>query len=149
MLGYQLPLTLASLLLCAFLFIHSMIWRRRAKEHSNLIAKQKLTLQKYHEELTHKVRCIVLDQDFQTSLKKAEVTTNLQKSRISFHQDRDKLRIPERYAYVQSMFQSGMGTEEIAAALGMSSHEVSQLLALSTIASKTKSLDRTPKGISL
>ncbi|MBU0943436.1 MAG: hypothetical protein KJ804_16575 [Proteobacteria bacterium] len=113
--------------------------------HSDLIAKQKIALQKYHEELTHKVRTIVLDQDFQTSLKQAEVTTKLQQSRTLFHQDQPKLRIPERYAYVQSMFRSGMQTEEIASTLGMSGHEISQLLKLSTIAQTTAGFKQKPQ----
>lgn len=86
------------------------------------------------------------DQNFQTSLQQAEVTTELQKSRISFHQNRNRTRVPERYAYAQSMFRSGMQAEEIATALGMSCHEISQVRNLSVIAEKTSGLVRNSTG---
>lgn len=137
MLDIQLFLTLASLLLCAFLFIRSIALRKRACAHSDLLRKQEIILQKYQENLSLQEQSITRDQNFKNSLQHAEVTTELQKSRISFHQDNLKLRTPERYAYVQSMFRSGMQAEEIASALGMSEYEISQLLKLSAIAEKT------------
>ncbi|MBU0960435.1 MAG: hypothetical protein KKD01_18395 [Proteobacteria bacterium] len=142
MLDYHLFLTLASLLLCSLLFARSIVLRRRAAAHSDLLYEQQIALQKYQEELSQIEQSVIREQYFKTSLQQAEVTTELQKSRISFHQDRQKLKVPERYAYVQSMFRSGMQTEDVALTLGMSCHEISQLRNLSALAENTNRLGR-------
>lgn len=136
MMDNQLFLSLASLLLCSLIFIRSIVLRKQARAQSDLLREQKIALQKYQEELSLQEQFVIRDQQFKASLQQAEVTTELQKSRISFHQNRHKTKAPERYAYAQSMFRSGMQEEEIASALGMSCHEISQLRNLSAIAAE-------------
>ncbi len=136
--NYEQTLTLAALSLCLLTFIYSIIVRRRSKTHSTLLAQQELDLQNLKEELSAKNDSQNQNINFQNSLQQAEVTTGLQQTRISFHNEQNKSKAPERYAYVLSMFRSGIPTEEISAALGMSTQEITQLIKLSALSQKTE-----------
>ncbi len=134
----QQILTLAAAALSTTTFIYAVTVRRRSRRHASLLAQQEEELQSLKAELAEKEEGREQDLKFKNSLKQAEVTTGLQQTRISFHNETSKSKAPERYAYVLSMFRSGIPTEEISAALGMSSHEITQLLKLSALAKKTE-----------
>ena len=138
MLSDQQILTLAALSLSITTFIYAVSLRRRSRKHAALLAKQNEELLSLKAELAEKEKNLEQDFNFEKSLQQAEVTTGLQQTRISFHNETNKSKAPERYAYVLSMFRSGIPTEEISAALGMSSHEITQLLKLSALAQKTE-----------
>ena len=72
--------------------------------------------------------------EFQESLQQAEITTRLQKPRLSSQQVNSNTNPPERYRYVRSLAASGMSSHEIASVLSISIHEADQLVALAKIA---------------
>lgn len=72
--------------------------------------------------------------EFQESLQQAEITTRLQKPRLTTQQLNSNANPPERYRYVRSLTASGMSSQEIASVLSISIHEADQLVALAKIA---------------
>ncbi len=131
MLDYNSSLTALTLLLTVLIFSYSIVLRRRTTVQSALLAELKNKLDRDEEEKNR-------EQDFQTSLQQAEITTELQKSRSVVVHSRNNRKTPERYQYAQSMFQSGMHTDEISSALGMSTTEITQLLKLARITCKAE-----------
>ncbi len=131
MLDYNSSLTALTLLLTVVIFSHSVVLRRRTTVQSALLAELKNKLNRDEEEKNR-------EQDFQTSLQQAEITTELQKSRSLVVSSRNNRKTPERYQYAQSMFQSGMHKDEISSALGMSTTEITQLLKLASITCKAE-----------
>jgi hypothetical protein len=71
--------------------------------------------------------------EFQKNLSEAELTTRLQRSRLTTQHAKDLTSTPERYQYVRSLAATGMGAEEIAAILSISSQEAEQLVKLSQL----------------
>jgi DNA-binding NarL/FixJ family response regulator len=71
---------------------------------------------------------------FQESLNQAEITTKLQRSRLSSQEYNSQMSPPERYRYVHSLAASGMSSEEIASILSISIHEADQLVNLARLA---------------
>ncbi len=123
---YNTIITIFALSLCILLFLRSIFTRKSAKEQQKSINTLQKALQsmKDNEEK---------EQEFQNSLKQAEVSTELNKTRSSYSNKNDKLCAPERYGYAQAMFKSGMATDKIASALGMSGYEIKQLLKLANL----------------
>lgn len=70
---------------------------------------------------------------FSTSLKTASLTTNLQRPRLENLAKLDK-QAPEKYRILGKLATQGMGAEEIAAILDISTIEAVQLLSLSQVA---------------
>ena len=135
---YNSSVTIITLLLAILIFWRSIIFRKRSTEQSVLIACQTVTLNKIKEKLNRDEELKIREMDFQTNLKQAEITTDLQKTRSSLEYGRDIRKPPERYRYAQSMNQAGMHTSEISSALGMSKIEITQLLKLVEITGKAK-----------
>ncbi len=123
---YDTIITLSSIALCILIFFRSVLIRQFQKKQNNTIKKLEDELQTIKQKQT-------IEQEFQNILRHAEVSNELQKSRISYSKNKDTLCAPERYGYAQSMFQSGMTTDKISSALGMSVHEISQLLKLTNL----------------
>ena len=117
---YQTIITLLSVLLSILLLLRAAFGRIANKKQQQSLA----ILQKEIEELKAKES---KEKAFQQDLKHAAVTTDLQKKRSVYTQKKDRLQAPERYGYAQAMFQSGMTSDKIATALGMSSQEITQL----------------------
>ncbi|MFV0436169.1 MAG: hypothetical protein ACK5PS_02060 [Desulfopila sp.] len=72
---------------------------------------------------------------FNNNLNEAELTTRLQRSRLSAQHGSNQTSAPERYLYLRSLAESGMGADEIAAILSISTQEAEQLVKLSSLAS--------------
>ncbi len=70
---------------------------------------------------------------FKTTLSVAELTTQLQKSRLSAQASPVTNSIPEKYSFVHSLIKKKMGSEEIASILAISPHEARQLVTLSKL----------------
>lgn len=138
MLDYNSLLTALTLLLTILIFCRSIIFRRQITEQSALLASQKSSLEALQDKLNQTQETKNRELDFQKNLKQAEVTTELQKSRSTLVKNHSKLKTPERYQYFQSMLQSGMHTQEMSSALGMSTTEITQLLKLSKIRCEAK-----------
>lgn len=77
--------------------------------------------------------------EFQNSIEHAELTTKLQAPRLQIAHGERRIsaasHAPEKYTYVRSLTEKGMSPEEIGAILSISSHEASQLVALTMITS--------------
>lgn len=146
---YNISLSTVTLLLCILIFCRSLMLRKRSAEQSALLAIQTKTLEEIENKLNIRKKATVLDDTFQENLKQAEVTTELQKSRSSLVHNRNTQRPPERYRYAQSMFQSGMQTEEISSALGMSRNEITQLLKLASISCESEHYNNENKMLSI
>ena len=123
---YNTIITISALSLCILLFLRSILTRKSAKEQQKSIDDLQNVLQSMKKNESK-------EQEFQNSLKQAEVTTELQKMRSAYSHKKDQLRAPERYSYAQAMFQSGMATDKIASSLGMSGCEIKQLLKLANL----------------
>lgn len=123
---YNMIITISALALSVLLFLRSIFTRKSAKEQQKSIDALQNALQAMKDNENR-------EQEFQNSLKQAEVSTELQKTRSVYVNKKDKLRAPERYGYAQAMFQSGMATDKIASALGMSGYETNQLLKLTNL----------------
>jgi len=123
---YNTIITISSVLLCILLFIRSTFIRLSVKNREKAFKELEQEITTINE---NKIR----EQEFQTSLKHAEVSTELQKTRSSYYTKKSNLRPPVRYEYAQTMFQSGMAADKIGATLGMSGHEIKQLLKLANL----------------
>jgi len=138
MLDYNSTLTLLTLLLTILIFWRSIVFRRRYARQSDILKLQTSrlqTIQEIEEEA-------LVKKTFQTDLQHAEVTTELQKPRSTYSNSGNRIRPPERYQYARSMYQSGMETDEISSALGMSAIEISQVLKLARLSSCEKISNR-------
>jgi hypothetical protein len=133
MLDYNFSLTALTLLLTILIFWRSIVFRRRITKQSHLLVIQSKSLEEIKKKLQHSEEIHTREENFQTNLKQAEVTTELQKPRSSFVHNRNGRRPPERYQYARSMWHSGMQTEDISSALGMSNNEISQILKLANL----------------
>ncbi len=70
---------------------------------------------------------------FKATLSVAELTTQLQKSRLSAQASAATNSIPEKYSFVHSLIKKKMDSNEIASILAISSHEAEQLVTLSKL----------------
>lgn len=129
---YNLSLSSISLLLSIVIFCYAVMLRRRVTRQHGILSKQTEYFEEVQDRLHKAETRETREKSFQQDLKQAEVTTELQKPRSSFGNIRNQ-RAPERYQYATSMFRSGMKKEEISSALGMSLHELSQLLTLTSL----------------
>lgn len=123
---YNTIITITSISLCIILFVRSVLIRTSGK-------KQKRVIETLQKELQTIKKIESKEHEFQKSLRHAEVSTELQKTRSAYSSKKERLCAPERYGYAQAMFQSGMATDKIASALGMSGNEINQLLKLANL----------------
>jgi hypothetical protein len=137
MYDYNLSLSGVSLLLSILIFCYALCLRRRMSRQSGILSQQTEYFEAVQDRLQDAEIREAREKSFQQDLQQAEVTTELQKPRGSFGNTRNQ-RAPERYQYATSMFRSGMNKEEISTALGMSLHELSQLLILSNLCNSKK-----------
>ncbi len=123
---YNTIVMLSAISLCILVFLRSILIGVSGKKQNNAIEALQKELQIIKDTESREL-------EFQNSLRHAEVSTELQKSRAAYSSKKENLCAPERYGYAQSMFQSGMTTDKIASALGMSGHEINQLLKLTNL----------------
>ena len=71
---------------------------------------------------------------FQNSLKTAELTTMLQKPRLDAQSTASVHTLSGKYSRIRSLAEKGLSVDEIAAILGVSTHEARQLVNLSKLA---------------
>ncbi len=117
------PITAIALILCLLIFWRLLVFQRRGAEQIKSLKKLQSELSAVQEKENR-------EQEFHNSLKLAEVSTDLQKSRSKYSQKNSKHQAPERYGYAESMLKSGMQSDKIESALGISCHEISQILKL-------------------
>lgn len=72
----------------------------------------------------------------------AELTTQLQQTRLSAQTLSTTISIPEKYSFVHSLIEKNMTSDEIASILSISSHEAEQLVALSKLGGSSLEKDK-------
>jgi hypothetical protein len=127
-------LILLALLLCSVATWRSIVFKKKADRQSKLLAEASETLEEVRKKLIILQGKDQKSNDFDKSLNQAEITTRLQKSRLSSQNYNRSLSSPERYRYVHSLAANGMSSNEIASILSISIHEADQLLNLSRLA---------------
>jgi hypothetical protein len=130
----EILLILLAFLLCSVAIWRSIIFKKRADQQSKLLAETNATLEEVRKKLFALQEKDKQYKEFQDSLNQAEITTRLQKSRLSTQQHNRSMSPPEKYRYVHSLAASGMTSQEIASVLSISIHEAEQLVNLSKLA---------------
>jgi hypothetical protein len=123
---YNTIVMLSAISLCILVFLRSILIGVSGKKQNKAIEALQKELQIIKDNENREM-------EFQKSLRHAEVSNELQKSRAAYSSKKERICAPERYGYAQSMFQSGMTTDKIASALGMSGYEINQLLKLTNL----------------
>ncbi len=127
-------LALLALGLCSLVTGRAIYLRRKTERQKKLLTEVNETLSGYKQKL------LILEERerqhnaFQESLNQAEITTKLQRSRLSSQEYNSHMSPPERYKYVHSLAAGGMSSEEIASILSISIHEADQLVNLAKLA---------------
>ena len=127
-------LILLALLLCSVATCRSIIFKKKADQQAKLLAETNETLTEVRQKLTLQQEQDQKSNDFNKTLNQAEITTRLQKSRLSAQNYNCSMSPPERYRYVHSLAANGMSSNEIASVLSISIHEADQLVNLSRLA---------------
>ncbi len=142
-------LIIITLLLNSIILWRYIVHRKRSGKQALLLAEQARHLETIQSKLDQNTEIVEREDHFQKNLQHAKMSTELQKSRSSSVHRHNRQRPPERYEYARSMFQSGMATEEISSALGMSNIEITQLLKLSTLREQAKQFKNNKNIVSL
>ncbi|HID03171.1 MAG TPA: hypothetical protein EYP18_08200 [Desulfobacterales bacterium] len=145
----DISLIALTLALTVLLFCRSVSLRRQAAKQSLLLEEQSKHLEEFQIKLDINTSKTEREEHFLKNLQQAEMATELQKSRSPLVHQRNSQRPPERYEYVKSMFQSGLATEEISSALGMSTIEIAQLLKLSSLSKQAEQFNDDKNILSL
>jgi len=127
-------LILLALLLCSVATWRSILFKKKADRQAKLLNETNQTLAEVQKKLIVLQEKDLKSNDFTRSLNQAEITTRLQKSRLSAHNYNRNMSPPERYRYVHSLAANGMSSNEIASVLSISIHEADQLVKLSRLA---------------
>jgi ATP/maltotriose-dependent transcriptional regulator MalT len=129
---FKIILILLALLLCSVAMWRFILLKKRADKQSKILIEATKAFADMQEQLEALQKKNKQYKEFQDSLDQAEITTRLQKSRLSM-QEQD-MPAPERYRYVHSLAASGMSSQEIASVLSISIHEAEQLVNLARLA---------------
>jgi hypothetical protein len=133
--SFSTVVALASSLLTCLAFILVMHFRKKASRLTNDLDKIQEKLAVTHTDLQALQQRYQDSLDFQKNLSEAELTTRLQQPRLSAQHGHSRITAPERYLYVRSLAQNGMGAEEIASVLSISVPEAEQLVNLAKLGS--------------
>ncbi len=124
---------LASLPAVALCLVFSLILVKRRRETDRLAAERITALQVKIGAALQVGFDQAAPENFTTLLLTASLTTGLQAPRLQTMAGMDK-QAPEKYRILARLASQGLGTDEIAAALGISRVEAGQLLSLSRMA---------------
>jgi biopolymer transport protein ExbB/TolQ len=127
-------LILLALLLCSVATWRSIVFKKKAARQAKLLDETGETLAELRKKLSDLQEKDSQYKEFQDSLNQAEITTRLQKSRLSMQQYNRSMSPPERYRYVHALAANGMSSEEISKVLSISIQEAEQLVNLSRLA---------------
>ncbi len=127
-------LALLALLLCSIATWRSIFFHSKVEHQKRLLQESDKILAEYKKKICDLEAKGKQFSEFQESLQQAEITTRLQKPRLSTQQVNSSTNPPERYKYIRSLAAGGMSSKEIASVLSISIHEADQLVALARIA---------------
>ena len=133
-LGTALSLTILALLLSSVATARAIVLHRKADKQTRLLNEANASLADVQQKLSTLEEKGEKFDKFKDSLTLAEITTRLQKPRLSAHQPSPDQNPPERYQYVHSLAAGGMSSHEIASILSLSIHEANQLVTLARLA---------------
>lgn len=129
-------ITLITLLLCILVTARAVFFRKKSAQYYKEL-KEKQSLLEIANQRIHNLEEIEKRfSSFKNDLNTAELTTNMQKSRLHTHLNSENLDIPERYRYVQGLSEKGVCPQDIASILSISNHEAKQLVALANLSEK-------------
>lgn len=127
-------LAIIASLLCMFAGIKIVLQKKENKLLAQQLTETTVSLELKKKSLVKLQEKLAKIQEFQNSLSEAALITKLQKPRLNGNSGVTHRSVPEKYRYFRSLNEKGIGGEEIASVLAISSHESDQLLALSRIA---------------
>lgn len=143
---YHITILLIGILLCTVSFVLALMLKRSNRNKDKLLTEMQETLNGLQNGLTIKENQINEEpvvNIFDVTLRAAELTTRLQRPRLSFQQNGYSPAVPERYGYIQSMAERGLSAKEIASMLSMSLHEATQLVTLTRVARSQQRVNNT------
>ena len=133
------PISPATLLSCLFLifFVVTFVKALALKRQRNLFFRKLTEANDFFDKMSEELKNLHRDNDktkqFKSTLTVAELTTQLQKPRISAQASPAPNAIPEKYSFVHSLIQKNMSSDEIASILTISPYEAEQLFTLSKL----------------
>jgi len=133
------PLTSATMLSCIFfLFFIAVLFKAvTLKKQKDLFLYKLAEANGFFDEVREELKELHQKHDqkkqFKNNLTAAELTTQLQKPRLSAQTITPTNSIPEKYSFVHSLIEKNMNSDEIASILSISSHEAEQLVTLSKL----------------
>ena len=110
-----------------------LFYTKRQRHARALTTGRIIALQRKIDAALHDEGFDVAREQFSTSLKTASLTTGLQRPRLENLAKIDK-QPPEKYRILGKLAMQGLGAEEIASILDISTMEAMQLLSLSQVA---------------
>lgn len=133
----SLIILLLSILFCSGTCVLAVLQLRSNSSKDKLLAEMQAALRSLQGSELTRDNAPNTEQDntfFEENLRSAEITTKLQQPRLTIQQNSNSSSAPERYRYIQSLFEKGLSSEDIASTLSMSLHETTQIIALIRIA---------------
>lgn len=121
-------------ILCVFLLIITFLINKNNKHLKKQLIKTTITLEVTRKKLDALQEKHSEIKEFKNTLDVAELTTNLQKTRLDVQINKTNNSTPGKYSEVQSLAEKGMSAEEIASFLSISTHEAHQLVNLAKLA---------------
>ena len=133
------PFTPTAMLSCIFFlfFMATLIKAVTLKKQKDLFLYKLAEANSFFDEVREELKDLHLEYDktkqFKKSLTAAELTTQLQKPRLSAQTLSSTNSIPEKYSFVHSLIEKNMSSDEVASILSISCHEAEQLVTLSKL----------------
>ena len=122
--------------LCLILFLWIIFLKRQNIKLASQLQGINHTLTETRKQLDSLNNQLQNMSDFQQSMAKAQLTTRLQTPRVS-QKGNESTTPPEKYQYILSLTEQGMGADEISSALSISRHEAQQLVSLALLSRKS------------
>ena len=122
--------------LCLILFLWIIFLKRQNIKLASQLQGVNHTLTETRKQLDSLNNQLQNMSDFQQSMAKAQLTTRLQTPRV-LQKGNESTTPPEKYQYILSLTERGMGADEISSVLSISRHEAQQLVSLALLSRKS------------
>lgn len=130
-------ISILTLSLCVIVTIRAIHFRKTASANKRDLEEALISIDSKNTELKKLQKLADSMANFKNNLQDAEISTKMQKSRLSYTQKNDKsVKIPERYRYIHNLSEKGLSSSDIASILTISPSEAEQLLALANLSQK-------------
>jgi hypothetical protein len=148
---YSLAILLLSILFCTVTTVLAVMLRRSNLRKDKMLAEMQAAVTTLQGGLKGGEKQTRTDQStnplydrFDDNLRAAEITTRLQRPRLTAQQGSSASAAPERYRYLQTMVEKGLSAQEIASTLSMSLPEITQLITLIRVANPQHEINEPP-----